>query len=943
MLRNSLHFFSWILLSTSALHSSAESDGKNPLSHFDTSVSSLTQADTLFQATLYDKAIPLYKKFLQNLHAEKDATAAMASHARYQLAQAHLYNGEYFEVIELLEKCPENTTEDYFLLAIAYRKTGEFERAIPFLQRYILQSGASKNDAQLELGLNYFFLKKSEEATDAFTKLVDSDALQPLRNIAILYLAKLDLSANNIESAEYALKKLQKSLSNDTLLCYEWAYLLGKTYFQKEDYEQAVSFFSVSLPKTDSEDMPWYNETLYHLGWSYLKMAEKDHSLDQRIIHFDQAAQAFKSLLHGNIAEKAALALGQTYLTRARSLDDAESYQRAEELLANKNLFISLESKAQALLLRAEAAPTYALRNTLYRNLTQQELRETPFYAEGWFLRGLNDFEEGQSAQSSGKLDESSKAYEQAFNSFQKAFDLMSPIDKSRAAEAFKHQVACAHQLNTQESLIRALSLLDKFLKQEAEIQALSNSDEFYYLHAITASRLANHDSTQNYNEIAETSLRQSLKQYPSGSFADSSLILLGTLLLNQNKAAEAEKVFSTICQDYPESDLIGESWFWRARCAEILGEIEKSKEYKQIVFESHPDSIYAAEAYFSFYSFLDYTQGDRAAVKHLLGMQEKYSESPYIIPASYLIGLDYKRDRKTAEGKWIRKKNLTAAIDAFQAAEHHFDSLYQNHKLNPKDLNYFITIKYRAILERALTNLMIADESQAAKQQIYLKYSEELLQQLIEDISHPKEPLKEILIDSDLCLKICEEANHWLVQAYIKENNDVAAEKILTGMLEKYQSAKITKGYLLSRTWYEKAGLAIRRREYANAIQYLSLAEDSAKGRILSSDQKLDLWIQQSHCYQELKDWDHAILILSKVINDDSISSLRIKAMYLRAEAYELQGRHELARRQLEAASKNGGEWAQKAKQRLENNYGYSKHSNTTSNTPGSLASERF
>ena len=54
------------------------------------------------------------------------------------------------------------------------------------------------------------------------------------------------------------------------------------------------------------------------------------------------------------------------------------------------------------------------------------------------------------------------------------------------------------------------------------------------------------------------------------------------------------------------------------------------------------------------------------------------------------------------------------------------------------------------------------------------------------------------------------------------------------------------------------------------------------------------------------------------QAINDDSISSLRVKAMYQRAEIYIQQGRYDLARKQLEATAKKGGEWALKAKQRL-------------------------
>jgi len=45
-------------------------------------------------------------------------------------------------------------------------------------------------------------------------------------------------------------------------------------------------------------------------------------------------------------------------------------------------------------------------------------------------------------------------------------------------------------------------------------------------------------------------------------------------------------------------------------------------------------------------------------------------------------------------------------------------------------------------------------------------------------------------------------------------------------------------------------------------------------------------------------------MLLLSQVVNDEVISPLRIQAMFLRAEIYEIQGRPELAAKQWEAAA---------------------------------------
>jgi tetratricopeptide (TPR) repeat protein len=114
-----------------------------------------------------------------------------------------------------------------------------------------------------------------------------------------------------------------------------------------------------------------------------------------------------------------------------------------------------------------------------------------------------------------------------------------------------------------------------------------------------------------------------------------------------------------------------------------------------------------------------------------------------------------------------------------------------------------------------------------------------------------------------------------------------------------------------------------MRHKEYLMAEEAFNQAESSNENNVLSTDQKLELWIQQSECAKALQQMDKAMLILSKVINDNTISSLRVKAMYLRAEIYALQGRHELARKQLTATVNKGGEWAAKAKIQLEETYG--------------------
>jgi hypothetical protein len=287
-------------------------------------------------------------------------------------------------------------------------------------------------------------------------------------------------------------------------------------------------------------------------------------------------------------------------------------------------------------------------------------------------------------------------------------------------------------------------------------------------------------------------------------------------------------------------------------------------------------------------------------------------------IHCAYLIGLDYKRDRKTAEGKWIRKKNLTAAIAAFAEVEKSFENFHQKGLIPEKELNNYVMIKYRALLERGLINQAIAEESQGAKRDIYLQYAENLFLLLDSQLTDREHPLAKHMMAEDKFPRLQAEGLYALLQCYLLKNDETSAKQTIEMTVKRYSQAEISKAYYLSRVYYEQGMLAIADKDYAQAQRAFHWAEEADADIFLSTDQRLDLWIHQSLCCKELQQLDQAMLILSKVINHRAVSSLRIKAMFLRAELYQFQGKQDLARKQLEAIAKKGGEWALKAQNLL-------------------------
>lgn len=887
----------------------------------------LKSAEELFDAALYEKAIEAYDKALQKLenHSFNDVSEII-----FGKAKAHLLNGNFLEMISLLENQTNYQNQYLFFIGIAYNSINQYEKAIKSLEEYLRSSEDSslpyQNEVKFELGLANFYLKKSKEARSYFAAVASNQQNQLLFYLSQLYLARIELLEGNFTQAGKILDNLNPILASHDLLKFELFYLRGETFFQLGDYFKAANFFEQALPSQNQEYTAWCQETLYHLGWCYLKIADSPlKNKTTQKSYFDKAEEIFIKLSELSEEEDSHLALSQLYLARANRLNENEAFEKAEGILSKKDTFTSREAQTQVLLLRAQAGPNYLLRDKLYRQLTHDFNNKSPVYAMGWYLRGLNDFEEGHALKILNHSDEAKKAFERAAFSLHKAFELFKDIEPSRAGLALKYFAQANQMLDTVEGKKVALSTLDNLLKGSSDLlRNMSDADEIFYLHALFALELKEIEQEEKFAQIAEDSLEAGLASYPNGKFADALLYLKGISLYRKEHLQEAMQIFIQLAESYPTSPYAGEALFWASRCAESLQEKpEKVRQYRQKVFESYPNSLFAAEAYFTLYSYRDYLQGDRAAIKHLQAFQKKFPQTSFLLNAFYLIGLDQKRDRRTPEGKWISKKNLKASIDAFHEVETIFDSLY-NEGLLSSDLEYFLTIRYRSTLERALANLAIAEESQGAKRQIYLEYAEEVFQKIYNDFENSENNLTKHLIGKDPISPLQEEAGYWLALTFIKSQKDDAAEKILSEMLEKYRSAKITRGYFLSQVWYEQGLIAVRRNEHAIALQCFLHAEDASKGKVLNTDQKLDLWIQQSLCYRSLNQFDKAILILSKVINDDAISSLRIKAMLLRAETYELQGRPELARKQLEATSKKGGEWALKAKAKLEKEYGY-------------------
>ncbi|MFZ0564807.1 MAG: tetratricopeptide repeat protein [Chlamydiales bacterium] len=842
---------------------------------------SLIQKAKRFQlSNVYSEAITLYQEILEGIEKGYYPKASLPhsliqKKVCYHLAETYFQQEKYEQSLALLDakkKCEDQIDEEMiYLAALCHREKQDYEKALEFFSQYV--SSLHRRDldhydhALFEIGHFFYQNADFEKARHYFELLQDKgrEKGKPVL-VSALYLARIELKEKHPQAADDLLSAIALRLPPNDPLNYECSFLRGKAAYSLENYKMAKEFFEHSLASEQASGS-WTLQSLYYLGCSLVQLGKPQ---------FEKAEKIFKKLLQSEEKEAATLALARLYLLR-------DEKACAIELLLNTNTDpFNQEQQLEALLLHAEAVEDYLAKESLYEQATHPQFRHTLSYAAAWYARGVNHFQEGMA--------HGSHYFELAIFAFEQAFCYFEKQDLSQAARALKFEAKANFYLNAPFS---SLTLLEKLLTQFNE--TIEEKEETLYLRGLIASRLI---ELSDFS-IAEESLVQIFTQYPFGKYADSALHILATLYYNQEDYKKAQELFVHLANQYPDSKHASEAWFWAAESAEKEGKKEEAHLWRTYVYEYYPKSDRAAEAYFRQYPYADYFKGKIEALTHLEPFEEYFPRSPLLIVTHYLIGMN--------------SKPTEAAKTYFDKAVKAFHLCLEEGKIPDKAYVYF---RYQALVELA-TAYLTHCSSEAD-----LEKCHQLLLSILNDFSEKNHPLTQLLKHKTNYPPIYEKSEFTLVQCYFKQGKELRAQQRLSQMLDHYSKAGIQKGYYLSQVWYEQGKLALRCEDFETGLRCFKIAEECGKG-FLSEEQQLSTWIYQSDCYRGKQEYDQAIKLLSKAINTDIISPSRLKALYLRAEIYELQGRPELAVRQLEAVAKKGGEWAFQAREKLREVYG--------------------
>ncbi|MBS0654244.1 MAG: tetratricopeptide repeat protein [Verrucomicrobia bacterium] len=361
---------------------------------------------------------------------------------------------------------------------------------------------------------------------------------------------------------------------------------------------------------------------------------------------------------------------------------------------------------------------------------------------------------------------------------------------------------------------------------------------------------------------------------YPESPYANDAVHYLALLYWKRQEYAQSLDLLQSLLIHFPFYHKRDEALFFAARNLEQLyGKTEESSRLYLELYSNFPSSVYAPESYFRYYSEQEYLSGSEKALLHLRNMPESMSDSPIAAVASFYVGCHFKElcpDKNISEA---HVKYLTKAIEAFELAQ-----------TRGAAFPHLQLLSLYSALEKAKTYFILGNYEQCEQSLLQFKTQ--------------KEPLPTKLVQESFWL-------HARMHMLKGQKNEAREE--LEALIEYCTLIEEPASELNIQALCSLAAIKGQEGLFEDAHVLLLKAEELQKGGC-SRELLLEIWINKSEIYRREGKLEKAMALLSKAINDDCASSLRIHAMYLRAEIYELKGRKDLAAKQLEAIAKKGG-----------------------------------
>lgn len=846
----------------------------------------LKKAKRYFVTGYIEEAICLYEEVLMAIEHRFFPKASLnpellKKKIKYALAECHFAKADYSNTLAYTEGDETLSSnldrERLYLMALCYKNQHDYEKALDCLEDYTQHVSPSEHShfepALFEIGFHYYQHGQHPKAAEYFQRLLGhKGVMSKAKLLGCLYLSRIYLEANDFGKGLDLLLLHEPFFQEKEPLHAEFQFLLAEAYWGLGQFTQACIAYERAKPSCTSQSFHYQ---------AFCKLALCHLHLYQETIgpgasqHALLAEKMLQTLLDKKDRGFAALNLAKLYLQQLRRHEKITPVCLPDFLHTYKQTF-DLSQEHEALLIEAACLENSDLKLSLLEKATLAVYASLPTYLNAWYEKGLHALQLSLIYPNQKK-----KQLHIATSCFEKALSLCVTQTPTVLAKILKLGAKAHFFSNAPQE---ALLLLRKL--QQSCIEFGPDKEETLYLIGLVSSHLADPSELL----AAETHFKELIALPDQGLYLAEALSALGQLYFNQGRYQEA---FNTYCElEKLENPLAAEGAFW---AIESLEKLESQPNYviqkRRDFHEKYPFHQKAAEAYFKIYPYVNYLTGKPEALAHLANFSILFPHSPLGVMVHTLIGLNT-QDRYEAMQAYEKAIHLLPLVSI------------EGLDLDANTLHFYYEAQYQ------LAVLKLQDE---ASREEGLR----LLVAITDDFKETNHPHAGPLMAKNKVPAEYAQAVLAHAKALVEDQHKTRAEQVLFGLLIKYREGGITENLFLALTWKEMGKMAMGDRDFKTAAHCFDVALESGESA-LADEQKIQIWLYQSTCHRQTGDLEKAMRLLSKIINSDRATPLRIEAMFLRAEIYQLQGKPELALRQLEAVVKKGGDWAELAQQKI-------------------------
>lgn len=549
------------------------------LSHDDRNSADYILANSFYRLKEYKDASNTYKKILENSPNED-----MLAKIRYGLAWIYFQQGNYSNAYKLFNVLSNSKNDSiaiksFYWSGEAKRYEGKYDEAIEIHKRFALKypNHPLAERVRLNIGISKFSEKNLDESEQTLLKTINSaDKITRARSLTLL--GEINLKKKNYNKAsEYFKKGL--SIKQIPLELKDRCNLgLGVSYFyQKNNIDAVKSFYAIDekTTKIEKNKLNFYlAEANFFLGnyrdaiSNYNKVKTDDLVINKNSIYgkaysyfnlkdFNKAAHFFIEYIKNYEKDKKYF---ECELRLADSYYGSKSYGKAakhyKEVLENGNYFNdddrSYFNYAQALFKSGNATEAIKTLEKIQTDFPASSYTDDSQYLIGWIYFQQNEF------------DEAIINYKKIFENYPQSPTV--PIVYYSIGDSYFNKGEYTDAIKSYEQLIK------KYPNSSYVYDAVNGIQYCYII--------------EDKPKEAIKYLDRFINEHQDLNFLDKLQFKKGEIYYSGGKYQLAIREYSKLIDQFPQSSLIYNSYYWMGKSASLLEKLNDAISYFNLVID---------------------------------------------------------------------------------------------------------------------------------------------------------------------------------------------------------------------------------------------------------------------------------------------------------------------------------------------------------------------